>query len=99
MYLCSRDTNPTMQNREKLLDDVAKLAGGTVSIMSGLTQNIRAEIKSRINETIDRLDLVPREDLERVELLLEQSRKEQENLKLRIEKLEKKNKPKSKAKK
>lgn len=81
-----------MHKREKLLDDVAKLAGGTASIVSGAAQNIREEIKTRVTEAVDRLDLVPREDLERVELVLQSALKEQENLKLRIEKLEQKKK-------
>ena len=81
-----------MQKRERILDDVAKFAGGTASIVSGLTQNIREEVKSRVIEIVDRLDLVPREDLERVETLLQNAIKEQEELKLRIEKLEKKKK-------
>lgn len=81
-----------MQNKEKLLDNVAQLAGGTASIVSGLSRNIREEIKSRVNEVVDRLDLVPREDLETLETRLEKSLKEQEDLKLRIEKLEKKKK-------
>jgi len=67
-----------MQKREKILDDVAKLAGGTVSIASGMAHNIREDIKSRVTEVVDRLDLVPREDLERVETLLQNAIKEQE---------------------
>lgn len=79
-----------MQKREKIMDDLAQLAGGTVGVMSGISQNIRAEIKSRVDEIVDRLDLVPRSDLEKLEEMLKQSRLEQEDLKLRIEKLEKK---------
>ena len=81
-----------MQKREKILDNVAQLAGGTASIVSGLSQNIRAEIKSRADEAADRLDRVPRQDLERIEAMLQKALKEQEYLKLRIEKLEKKKK-------
>lgn len=86
-----------MQKREKImpekvLDDVARFAGGAIGIASGLGQNIRAEIKSRANDVSDRLDLVPREDLERVEAVLQNAIKEQQDLKLRIEKLENKKK-------
>lgn len=77
---------------EKLLDNVARLAGGTIGIVSGLSHNIRAEIKSRVDEIVDRLDLAPRTDLDRLEIRLQESRKEQESLKLRIETLEKKKK-------
>ncbi len=81
-----------MQNKEKILDNVAQLAGGTVSVLTGVSQNIREEIKSRVTEIVDRLDLVPREDLERVEALLHKTLKDQEELKSRVEKLEKKKK-------
>ena len=81
-----------MQKREKILDDVARLAGGTVGIASGISQNIRTEIKSRVDEIVDRLDLVPRQDLDRLETMLQETRKQNEDLKLRIETLEKKKK-------
>lgn len=86
-----------MQKREKIipekvLDDVARLAGGAIGVASGISKNIRAEIKSRADDVSDRLDLVPREDLDRVEAMLQNATKEQEELRLRIEKLEKKKK-------
>ena len=71
---------------------MARLAGGTVGIASGITHNISAEIKSRVDEIVDRLDLVPRADLDRLEAILQETRKEHEDLKLRIETLEKKKK-------
>ncbi len=75
-------------DKAKLLDNVARFAGDAVGLASGASHSIRTEIKSRVTEAVDRLDLVPREDLERIELLLQNSLKEQEDLKLRIEKLE-----------
>lgn len=57
-------------NKDRVLDDIARVAGGTISVFSGLSQNIREEIKSRMDETAQRLDLVPREDLERLETML-----------------------------
>lgn len=50
-----------------LIDDLAKMAGGVVNIMSGLQQQIHDDIKARVDEMAARLDLVPREDLERLE--------------------------------
>ena len=81
-----------MPNREKILDNVAQLAGGTAGIVSGLGRNIREEIKSRVDEIVDRLDLVPRQDLEALQIRLDEALKIQDDLKLRIEKLEKKKK-------
>lgn len=61
-----------MASKEKVLDDIARVAGGTVSIVSGLSKNVRDEIKARIDEMGDRLDFVPREDFERLELLVKE---------------------------
>ena len=57
-----------IRSKDKVLDDIAKVAGGGVSILSGLGQNIREDTKSRINDIADRLDLVPREDFETLEM-------------------------------
>ena len=51
----------------KLFDDLARMAGGAVNILSGMQQQVQSEIKTRIDELATRLDLVPREDLERAE--------------------------------
>jgi BMFP domain-containing protein YqiC len=57
--------------KEKILDDIAQLAGGTLSVFSGLNNSIREEIKSRVDEMAARLDLVPREDLDALERRIE----------------------------
>ena len=51
----------------KFFDDMARMAGGAVNMLSGLQQQIRDDVKSRIDEMAAKLDLVPREDLERLE--------------------------------
>ena len=60
-----------MRPKEKVLDDIARVAGGTISVFSGLGQNIREEIKSHVDEMVERLDLVPREDLKALKLRIE----------------------------
>lgn len=51
----------------KILDDIARVAGGAVNILSGLQQQIREEIKARMDEMAARMELVPREDMDRAE--------------------------------
>lgn len=51
----------------KILDDIARVAGGAVNILSGLQQQMREEIKARIDEMAARMELVPREDMDRAE--------------------------------
>lgn len=79
-----------MHKKDKILDDVARLAGGTIGVASGISHNIRAEIKARVDEIVDRLDLVPRQDFDRLEAMLQETRSQNEELKTRLDKLEKK---------
>lgn len=72
------------------MDDIAQLAGGAAGLLGNLQQQIRDDIKARVEAMATEMDLVPREDLERVEGLLNKALEEQEQLKKRIETLEKK---------
>ncbi len=51
----------------KIFDDIARVAGGAVNILGGLQQQIHEEIKSRMEEMASKMDLVPREDVNRAE--------------------------------
>lgn len=64
-----------IKSKDKMLDDIAHVAGGTLSIFSGLGENIREDVKTRIDEIAHRLDLVPREDFERLEALVQTQEK------------------------
>lgn len=59
-----------MTKSSKVLDDMAQLAGGVVGIASGMKEQVENDIKARVEEMATRLDLVPREDLERVEAIV-----------------------------
>lgn len=77
-----------MRSKEKVLDDLARLAGGTVGVVSGLARNIREDIKSRANDVAANLDLVPREDFERLEAVLTETRRRVDAQEKRIAVLE-----------
>lgn len=79
-----------MQPREKIMDDVARIAGGAAGFVSGLKRSVRDDLKSRAEEMAERLDLVPRADFERLEAMLMKARAEQQDLQKRVEELEKK---------
>jgi BMFP domain-containing protein YqiC len=72
------------------MDDIAQLAGGAAGLLGNLQQQLRDDIKARVEEMATRMDLVPREDLERVEGLLQKALDEQKELKKRLEALENK---------
>ena len=77
-----------MNKKEKILDDMARMAGGAAGTIGNIRSQIKEEIRLRVDEMAMRMDLVPREDFERVEDMLKQARLEQEELRARIEKLE-----------
>jgi BMFP domain-containing protein YqiC len=72
------------------MDDLAQLAGGAAGLLSGVQQQIRDDIKARMEEMATNMDLVPREDFDRVEAMLQKSLEEQEKIKQRLDKLENK---------
>lgn len=77
-----------MQAESRILDDIARVAGGAVGLMAGLRRQIREEIRSRIDEAALRLDLVPREEFERLEAVTAKARAEIDRLEKRIAALE-----------
>lgn len=81
-----------MSSREKIIDDVARVAGGAVGILSDAGREAKAIVRSKVDTLAQDMDLVPREDYEVLESMVEALRSEQDELKKRIEKLEKKNK-------
>lgn len=79
-----------MKDKSEIFDDITKLAGGAAGTLNSVREQVKNDIKARVEEAAMRLDLVPREDLDRVEALLEKTIKDQQELIQRLEKLEKK---------
>ncbi len=72
----------------RFLDDIARVAGGAVNIVSGLQQQLREDLKSRVDSMADRADLVPREDLQRAEAMITKLRARIDDLEARMDKVE-----------
>ena len=53
-----------MSERPRFFDDLAGVAGGAISALSGLREEAEAVIRARIDDTIRRLDLVRRDELD-----------------------------------
>jgi len=75
-----------MLKKTDILDDIAKVAGGAAGTL--IRQQIKNDVKARVEEVAMRLDLVPREDLDRVEALLEKVIADQEDMAARLDALE-----------
>ena len=77
-----------MSKPKEFIDDITQLAGGAAGLLGSAGQQIRDDIKARVEDVADRMDLVPREDLERVEALLHKSIDVQNDILKRLEILE-----------
>jgi BMFP domain-containing protein YqiC len=67
-----------MTERPKFFDDLAGVAGGAISALAGLREELEAMARARIDETIRRLDLVRREELDAMAELAANARAGQE---------------------
>ena len=77
-----------MTERPRLLGDLAGLAGGAVSALSGLRDEVESIIRARIDEALRRLDLVRREEFDAVAEMAARARAGQDAAEARIDALE-----------
>ena len=77
-----------MTDRPRILDDLAGLAGGAFSALSGMRDEIEAVVRARVDEVVRRLDLVRREELDAVAELAANARMGQEAAEGRVAALE-----------
>ncbi len=56
-----------MALKTRWIEDAARLAGGTVSVLSNIHMQMRQDIRTYIDDMATRLDYVPREDFLRLE--------------------------------
>jgi BMFP domain-containing protein YqiC len=77
-----------MSDRPRFFDDLAGVAGGAMSALAGLREEAEAMVRARIDETIRRLDLVRREELEAMAELAANARAGQEAAEARLAELE-----------
>ena len=77
-----------MQTNNRILDDLARVAGGAASALSGLKQEIDALVRQRIERMAADFDLVTREEFDAVRATASHARAAQERLERRIAELE-----------
>ena len=70
----------------KFMDDLAKVAGGAAQSFGAM----RTHVKSLVSAFLTEMDLVTREEFERVEALAQKARERQVELEKRLAALEKK---------
>jgi BMFP domain-containing protein YqiC len=76
----------TMDNR--ILDDLAKVASGALSGISGVRQEVEARLRQQFERILAGMDLVRRDEFEAVKAMAAKARSEQEDLAARLAALE-----------
>ena len=77
-----------MQTENRFFDDLARVTGGALGVLSGFREEIEALFKDRLQRALDSLDLVNREEFEAVKAMAAKARAEQEKLESRLLALE-----------
>ena len=73
----------------KLIDDLARAATGALGSFGQTRHQIRARVRERVEHLLEKMDLVSREEFERVEAVAEKARERQLKLEKRLAALEK----------
>jgi BMFP domain-containing protein YqiC len=76
-----------MADRPRFFDDLAGVAGGAMSALAGLREEIEALARARIDETIRRLELVKREEFDAMAELAANARAGQEAAEAKLQDL------------
>ncbi|UCH73849.1 MAG: accessory factor UbiK family protein [Rhodospirillales bacterium] len=77
-----------MQVDNRLLDDLARLAGGAAGALSGVRGEVEARLKEQFERILAEMDVVSREEFEAVKAIAAKARTEQERLERRVAALE-----------
>ena len=77
-----------MQSQNRIFDDLARVAGGALSALAGVRDEIEAMIRDRLERFMADGDFVRREEFEVVRAMASEARAEQERLAQRLASLE-----------
>jgi BMFP domain-containing protein YqiC len=77
-----------MTERPKFFDDLAGVAGGALSALSGLREELGALVRARVEEAVRKLDLVKREEFDALAEVAARARMQAEALEARVAALE-----------
>lgn len=77
-----------MQSQNRIFDDIAKVAGGALSALGSLKQEIEALVRDRIERFVAEGNFVRREEFDVVQAMAAAARADQEKLAARVADLE-----------
>jgi BMFP domain-containing protein YqiC len=84
--------------RARVMDDLAGMAGGAFSVLTGIRSEIEAIAKAQVEAVVRRFDLVRREELDAAMDVARRAREQAEDLAARVEALEARSTPNSSGK-
>lgn len=77
-----------MQTSNRLFDDLARVASGAFSTLSGLREEIETRVRERVERMAADLDLITREEFDAVRTMAAKARTAQEELAAKVATLE-----------
>ena len=79
-----------LKPNSRSLDDAARLVGGAANVISAVRDQVKNDIRERVQDTLQSMDLVRREDFEDAKTQLQVLTEEMTLLKQRLDDLENK---------
>ncbi|MHA1154162.1 MAG: accessory factor UbiK family protein [Alphaproteobacteria bacterium] len=73
-----------MQTRNRLLDDLARVATSALGVAAGMREEIEARLRDQFERVLSGMDLVSREEFDAVKAMAAKARAEQEDLAARM---------------
>ena len=77
-----------MQFDHRLVDDLARVAGGALGTLAGIRDEVEARLRQQFERILAGMDLVRREEFDAVKAMAAKARHEQEDLAARLAALE-----------
>ncbi len=77
-----------MQTDNRLLDDLARVATGAFTALSGVRDEVEQRMREQFERILARMDVVTREEFDAVQAMAAKARAEQEALAARLAELE-----------
>ncbi|MGF1474889.1 MAG: accessory factor UbiK family protein [Geminicoccaceae bacterium] len=76
-----------MQTQNRILDDLARVAGGAINTLGGLREEIEVRVRERLERVAGEMELVTREEFDALRSMVVKTREEQEALSAKIDEL------------
>ena len=77
-----------MENRKRVFDDAARVAGGALGTLSGIRREVEGLVRHQLDRLLSGMDLVTRDEFNAVKEMAARARTENERLEARLDALE-----------